>query len=294
MKAYVISNLAAYKTYYSITKPGIIRGNLISLAAGFFLASQGYVNIGLFAAVVIGTSLIIASGSVFNNVLDRKIDRKMDRTKNRAIASGIVSVKPALIYASLLFLLGSLALAFFVNKAALFVGIFGLFAYVVLYGIGKRKTVQGTLIGSISGATPPVAGYVAVTGNFDTAATIIFFILVFWQMPHFYAIAMFRAKDYKRAGLPVLPVIKGMQNAKAQILIYIFGFTLVASLLTVYGYTGSIYLIVCIFLGFGWLIYGLRGLKKYSDEKWAHKMFGVSLMVLLVLCLAISIDSFLP
>ena len=283
-----------FKAYYSLTKPGIIRGNLISLTAGFLLASKTDINIVLFIALIIGTSLIIASGSVFNNVIDRKIDLKMDRTKKRATATGKVSPASAYIFASLLGIVGVIVLDVWVNLITVAVGLFGLFAYVVLYGFAKRKSIHGTLVGSISGATPPVAGYVAVTGNFDLASAILFLILVFWQMPHFYAIAIFRSNDYKNAGLPVMPVKKSVMNTKIQVLAYIVVFTFVAPLLSISGYAGKTYLIIACILGLGWFYYGASYLKSLASDAWARKMFGLSLIVLLVICFTISVDSMLP
>ena len=168
-----------FKTYYQLIKPGIIRGNAIPATAGFFLASRGNVSYLLLLETLAGISLVIASGCVFNNYLDRHIDKKMARTKNRAIVQGLVSKQQALTYASVLGLLGLIILAVHTNWLTVAIGVAGLFFYVIVYGIAKRRSVHSTLIGSISGALPPVAGYTAVTGRLDAVAITLFFILVF-------------------------------------------------------------------------------------------------------------------
>ena len=208
------------KDYYSLTKPGIIRGNLITAAAGFFLASKDIVDMKLLLAMLVGTSLVIASGCVLNNYLDISIDKQMARTKKRALVTGTITSKNALIFATILGLSGEIILLIFTNLLTALIGLFGLFVYVIVYGAAKRRSTHGTLVGSLSGAVPPVAGYTAVTGSLDWAALTLFLILVCWQMPHFYAIAIYRYNEYKAAGLPMLPIVKGIRATKLQILNY--------------------------------------------------------------------------
>jgi protoheme IX farnesyltransferase len=281
-----------FKTYYHLTKPGIIRGNAIPATAGFFLASRGNVSYLLLLETLAGISLVIASGCVFNNYLDRHIDKKMARTKNRAIAQGLVSKRSALSYATVLGLLGLIILAVHTNWLTVAIGVTGLFFYVIVYGIAKRRSVHSTLIGSISGALPPVAGYTAVTGRLDAVAITLFFILVFWQMPHFYAISIYRRKDYKAAQLPVLSVKKGIARTKREILFYTVGFGVVAVLLSFTAHTGLPYFIVALILSVFWLGAGLQGLNVDNDERWARKMFGISLLVLTILCVCIGLSGF--
>ncbi len=280
------------QSYYRLTKPGIIRGNLLSAFAGFLLAARGNVDIGLLLAVLLGTALIIACGCVINNYLDRGIDKKMNRTKERALVTGEISVRNALLFATVLGLLGFAVLLIWVNVLTALVGFVGLFSYVVLYGIGKRKTIHGTLIGTISGSVPPVAGYTAVTNQLDTGALLLFLILVCWQMPHFYAIAMYRLKDYKAAGLPVMPAMKGVETTKRYILFYIVCFTVVSCLLTVYEYTTAVYALIMLGTGLFWIYYWRKNVRSKDYEKWAKKLFLVSLNVMLIWVVAISADSF--
>lgn len=282
------------QAYYQLTKPGIIYGNLVTATAGFLFACEWHIDFDLLIAALAGISLVIASACVFNNYIDRDIDQLMDRTKKRALVTGAISLRNALIYATSLGLVGFLVITLFVNWKVVLLGFIAVFDYVVLYGLAKRRSVHGTLVGSIAGAIPPVAGYVAVTNHFDKAALLLFLILVFWQMPHFYAIAIYRFEDYKRAKLPVLPVKYGMRAAKLQILLYISAFTFTTLLLTVYDYTGLIFFAVMGAIGFFWFYMGLEGLKITRDKHWARRMFFFSLVVNLVFSFMIAVGGVLP
>ena len=162
------------------------------------------------------------------------------------------------------------------------------FFYLILYTPLKRKSVYGTIIGAVAGATPPVVGYVAVTNNFDTAALLLFFILVFWQMPHFYAIAIRRLDEYKAALIPVLPAKEGIHNTKIKMLAYILAFILATSALTYFKYAGYIYLTVMVLLGLWWLASGIKGFGSADDKIWAKKLFLFSLIVLTLFSVFVS------
>jgi heme o synthase len=280
--------------YYRLAKPGIVYGNAITAAGGFFLASKRHFDIDLFLAMLLGLSFIIGSACVFNNYIDRDIDKKMDRTKKRALVSGDISVRNALIYAVLLGLSGAAILGLFTNWLALRVALAGLFAYVVVYGIAKRRTVHGTVIGSISGAVPPVVGYTAVTKHLDGGALLLFIILVCWQMPHFYAIAIYRSKDYAAAHIPVLPLVSGVRNTKLQMTAYILAFTAASIALAGFGYAGTTYLVVMILVSLAWLKLAFQGFNTKDDNAWARKLFRFSLIVTLVFSLMISTNAWLP
>jgi len=281
------------RTYYSLTKPGIIFGNVLSAAAGFLLASKFHIDVRLFAATIGGMALVIASACVYNNYIDRGIDKKMARTKKRALVSGEISARSALTYATALCVFG-FATLLYTNALVVLIGVVAFIDYVVLYGIAKRRSVHGTIVGSVSGAAPVVVGYVAVTNRFDLGALLLFLILTFWQMPHFYAIAMYRFKDYKAAGLPVLPVKKGPQAAKVQILLYVLGFIAANILLVGRGYVGYSYLVVMVLLGLRWLWRGVQGFRTQDDAAWGRGMFRFSLVVMLGLCAMLSVGSILP
>ena len=280
--------------YYRLVKPGIVRGNLIVALAGFLFASRGEINILSMIYMLLGLGCVIASSCVVNNYLDREIDRKMKRTEKRALVTGEISDRNALALAAMLGLVGVLILFFLVNSLAARIAIAGFLFYVVVYGYWKRRSVFGTLVGSISGAVPPVVGYVAVTNALDIASLLLFLVLVFWQMPHFYSIGIYSFSDYKKASIPILPVEKGMDLTKKHIKIYMWGFVISTFMFTLFGYTGIIYLIVTLCTGGAWLYKAYVSEGHGSDELWAKKMFSFSLVVLLVFCLMISLDFILP
>jgi protoheme IX farnesyltransferase len=291
----MISNTATskLKEYYRLTKPGIIYGNAITLIAGFLFATHKHFHLVLFLSVLIGTSLVIACGCVINNYIDRSIDKKMTRTRNRALVNGRISGQAAIIYASALGILGFTLLATKVNAVVVSIGFVGLIDYILLYGYGKRTSVHGTLIGSIAGATPIIAGYCAVTGRIDFAAVLLFLIMAIWQMPHFYAIAIYRLNDYKAAGLPVWPAKKGIVSTKIQIIGYVLLFIASVSILTGRGYTGYVFFVITLLVGVWWLILAVKGLKATDNDTWGRKLFGSSLLVLLVFSIFLSLNGLL-
>ena len=163
-----------FKQYLQVTKPGIIFGNLISVIGGFLLASKGSIDYTLFIATLVGVSLVVASGCVFNNYIDMDIDKKMERTKNRVLVKGLIAPSVSLVYATLLGIAGFMLLWFGANPLACWLGVMGFVVYVGVYSLYmKRHSVYGTLIGSLSGAAPPVIGYCAVTNEFDSGALIL-------------------------------------------------------------------------------------------------------------------------
>lgn len=287
--------LPRVKRYYWLTKPGIVYGNDLSVITGLLLASIHYHVFKPVTLVLtlVGISLVMASGCVFNNYLDRGLDAKMKRTKNRALVDGSISGHNALIFASTLGLVGLLLVEFSSNTFAMLLGFAGLISYVILYGIAKRRTIYGTEVGSISGAIPPLVGYVAISGKIDAGAVILFLLLVFWQMPHFFGIAMYRLKDYQQAGIPVLPAIKGMKQTKVRTTVYIVLFIATLPLLTFYGYSGYIYLVMMLALSLYWLWMGIRNFTKLEDPKWGRKIFLFSLIVLLMLTVSIPVGALL-
>ena len=282
--------------YYQLAKPGIVYSNAMATVAGFLLAyAQVYeFRWVAFVGVVIGTMLVIASACVLNNHIDRGIDMKMARTKKRATVTGKISTRGVLVYAALLGVCGFGVLLAYTNLLTALLGVLAYVSYIVLYGIAKRASVHGTLVGAIAGGLPPVAGYTALTSQLDIAALLLFVVLVAWQMPHFYAIAMRRRADYDNAGIPVLPVVKGMRATKIQIVLYVILFILINCLFTIAGYTGLTYVIVMTVAGGVWLARGMRGFKVETDEKWALKMFLFSLFVLLLLCFMLAVGGLLP
>lgn len=276
--------------YYLLTKPGIILGNLFTVAAGFSLASKGIMHPWLFLATLLGLAFIMASACVFNNYIDRQVDAKMRRTKNRALVTGLVSGRHAIAFAISLGIAGNVILLLYTNLLTVAAAGIGLFVYVVLYSFWKCHTIYGTAIGSIAGAVPPVVGYCAVSNHFDAGALILFMMMVLWQMPHFFSIAIFHYEDYALAGIPVLPVEKGMQRTKVHMVLYILGFIFTALMLTVFNYTGILYLSVTAFFGIAWLLLGIKGFKCADDRLWGCYMFRLSLVLIAAVCLVIPFD----
>ena len=263
-------------------------------AAGFLLASKWHADIWLFVSTLVGISLVIASACAFNNYLDRDIDSKMVRTKNRALAAGRIGSLQALAFAGVLGLVGFSLLLVGANFLAALVAWIGYVVYIVIYSPLKPRTVYSTVIGSIAGAAPPAVGYCAVTESFDATALFLVLILVFWQMPHFYAIAIYRHADYKAAGLPVLPVAKGFRAAKIQINAYIVGFIGSVIALTFFSEAGYVYLVLAMLLALSWFGRALLGFKSKDDKSWARGVFLHSLVVIAVLSVLIAVASVLP
>jgi len=283
------------RSYLQLIKPGITLSNTLTGIAGFFLASSVVAfQFSVLIGVIVGIAAIIASACVVNNVLDRDIDKRMKRTAKRDVASGVISVPKALVFAGLLGVVGFTALVLWTNTLTVILGVIAYVWYVAIYGYAKRTTVLSTIIGGVAGALPPVAGYTALTGNIDAAAIILFLILFFWQMPHFYAIAMFRRSDYASAKLPVWSVKYGMKSAKRQIFIFTIIYALAAGALYIFGYTGIMYLVLSAGLSAYWIYKGITLYNKVDEEKWARQMFGVSLLILLSMCVLISVGGFLP
>lgn len=245
-------------------------------------------------AALAGTCLVIASACVINNYIDREIDAKMARTKKRALVSGKVSARAALFYGGILGVVGFGLLLAYTNNLVALIGLIAYIDYIVLYGWTKRHSVHGTLVGTIAGAAPPVAGYCAVTGKFDFGAFIIFMIMVFWQMVHFYAIAIRREKDYKAAGIPVLPVVKGVRETKIQMILYTIAFIFAVLDLSLRGYAGWMFAAVMAILGVVWLYKGLNSFGIKDNVLWAKNMFMFSLIVLLSFSVMLSVGSILP
>ncbi|MCA9332055.1 heme o synthase [Candidatus Saccharibacteria bacterium] len=286
---------ARIRAYYQLTKPGVLYGNVITAGAGFLFASGQTINWWLFVATIVGTTLVIASACVLNNFLDQDIDQVMSRTKKRPLIAGEVSGREAVIFAILLGVSGVVVLYLWVSWLVVALGLTGYFVYVVLYGmLSKRLSIHGTLVGSVSGAIPILAGYVAVSNRIDLGAMLVFAILFLWQMPEFYSIAVYRRGEYKAAKVPVMSVIKGIQSTKRQVLVYIILFTVVALLLAFTGYAGYTYLVIMMSLCVYWIRLGIISLKTNNDQLWSRRVFRHSLIILLAFSMLISVEAWLP
>jgi len=280
--------------YYRLTKPGIIYGNAFTAIAGYLLGIRNHFSFTEFAGTIIAICLIMACACVLNNILDRRIDAKMKRTEKRGLVTGMISVRMAIIYGVVLGTLGFILLAVSSNALTVLLGAVAILTYVVFYGLAKRYSGYGTAVGSIAGALPPVAGYTAISGQFDGGALSLLILLVVWQMPHFYAIAIYRRAEYKAAGIPLLSVTKGALVTRRRIMIYLFLFLLVVPLPFLLGYTGIVYLVAALGLAIGWLVVAF---KEYSDadiSRWARRIFRYSLIILLAMPVLLAAGRFLP
>ena len=272
------------KKYLFLTKPGILFGNFVTTLGGFFLATQGSIDLLLLFITLLGTTLVVASGCVVNNVIDQDIDHKMQRTRNRALVKKTIKPSVALVFALVLGILGFGILWFEVNAYAFLFAVIGFVVYVGFYSLWtKRTTIHQTVVGSISGASPPVIGYVAVAEQFDVAALLIFIGYALWQMPHSWAIAIYRFDDYKNAGVPILPVARSILRTKVESLIYVILFTLTMNALFVFGYTHWFYLVILNALCIYWLYLSIIGFKAENDQIWAKKFFLFSVTLITVL-----------
>jgi heme o synthase len=283
------------KKYIGVTKPGIVLGNLISTAGGFMLASRGHVQAGALQATLAGMALMIASGCVLNNLIDRDLDRKMDRTRNRVLASGCMTPVAAVLYAALLGIAGTQLLWVATNPLCVGLVLAGFAIYVVVYSLVlKPRSMYSTLIGSLAGAAPPLAGYCAVTDRFDAGAWILLSIFSLWQMAHAHAIAVLRFKDFAAAAVPSLAGERGVPAAKKHIVVYILAFSAAALALSLAGYTGFGFLAAACFIGLLWLLMALGSLKADDDAFWARKLYVFSIVGITLLSVMMAIDYSVP
>ncbi|MBM7702951.1 heme o synthase [Metabacillus iocasae] len=262
-------------------KTGIIKSNLIPMFAGLTLAIYTY-DMSLMESIpeilfaFIGSALVIGAAGAFNNLYDRDIDRIMERTKERPTVTGEISVKTVLWLAVIMSIIGIGILGLTTPLAAL-LGFLGLFLYVVPYTMwSKRRTIYNTEIGSLSGAMPPLIGWAAIYPDITHPAILgLFMIMVIWQMPHFYAIAIRKHDEYKAANVPMLPVVKGFNRTYIQTNVYLV-ILIASSFLFITLSLGLV--LVALILNIAWLALSISGYKKRDSEKWAKSMFIFSLI----------------
>ncbi|MGR3973990.1 MAG: heme o synthase [Candidatus Rhabdochlamydia sp.] len=273
--------------YVELVKPGIVIGNLITGAAGFFLAARGGVDYALLLTMLTGLSCIIGSACVINNFMDQKLDQKMERTARRPFVKKTVSGKEGAMFALILGALGSLILSFGISWVTCFIALIGLGIYTLIYTPLKPKSRFATEVGSIAGGVPPLVGYCAVRGGIDEMGWIFALMVVLWQMPHFFAIALYRKKEYQKAKIPVLPLVVSLNKTKLYILGYIIAFTFVSVVLNL----GALYQITVLGLNGVWIAFALKGLFTSEQEAWAKTLFRWSLIVILGITGAIVMSS---
>ncbi|GIO39367.1 protoheme IX farnesyltransferase 1 [Paenibacillus antibioticophila] len=283
---------ATWRDFVAVTKPGILRSNLIAAFAGFWVASQWQLHYGSLILTLLGTMLVMASSCVFNNYFDRDLDTKMERTKNRALPIGKLSPRTVLIYAVILGILGLGILFAFSGWLAGVFGIVGMIVYVLVYTLWlKRSSTWSTSVGAISGAMPPLIGYVAVTGKVDLGAVLLFALLFLWQPPHFWALGIRRVEEYRAAGFPLLPVVKGIRRTKWQMLPYLALLIPIPILMYVFDYTGIWFLVIGEILSVAWLLMAIKGFRSKNDDQWAKKVFLFSVNYLTIALIVMILDT---
>ena len=272
------------KAYLTIIKPGIIFGNIITAIAGFAMASKGHIQPTLLIFTMLGLAMVIGSAGVFNNYIDREMDAKMARTQHRPFVTGTISHQDGLLFGSLLLFLGFLILYLKVNPLSSILALLGFVIYLFPYSFLKYQSVYATFIGSLAGGMPPLVGYCAVANQLDIGAYTLYLILVLWQMPHFYAIAIYRLQDYKAATIPVLPAVASKERTVLYIFFYTIAFSLSVITPTFLGLTGTFYLFLNLLLALSWIGLATYGFKTQNYTSWAFKMFAFSLLVIMGFC----------
>lgn len=288
-----VETITLWKDFLALIKIGIVNSNLITTFTGLFLAFQftgkSFLhNFDLLIFAILGTGLIIAASGALNNLIDRDIDPIMSRTKSRPTVTGRFKA-PAVLAMALIFLIAGEALLFSASSMAGWLGILGVFAYVVLYSMwSKRQHVSNTVVGSLSGAVPPLIGWAAVDPTLPMGAWALFLIMFIWQPPHFYALAMRRTEEYRAADIPMLPVVKGFERTKKSMLMWVL---LLFPLPFLLQELGIVFIMFATALNIGWLYLAVKGFKAKEDLKWATMMFVYSLNYMTILFVSMIIFS---
>ncbi|HET6612611.1 MAG TPA: heme o synthase [Kofleriaceae bacterium] len=276
----------------SLSKPRITLLNMITAAGGMVLA-PGTPSLAAMVAMLCGTGLMVGAANALNMYLERDIDRRMARTKKRPLPTGRLSPRAALLVGVGQAVIATPLLSFALNPLTGVIGVLALVAYVMVYTPLKQRTSHATFIGAFPGAAPALIGWTAQTGSIGIGGLVVFAVIVIWQMPHFHAIALFRKKDYVRAGLKVLPDRVGDAATRRVIVCYLGGQLLLSVALYPLGVAGMWYLVTAALLGVAYFGYGLRGLSAAAGPRWARRLFLGSLVYLPVLFAVLVADGLL-
>lgn len=284
------------RQFHALTKPRVIQLIVFCALIGMVLAVPGvptFPQIGLAAIACIGIYLVAGAAAAFNCIVEKGIDAKMKRTAWRPTARGELSDVQTLIFSALLCSVGSVILYVWVNPLTMWLTFATFVGYAVIYTvILKPLTPQNIVIGGASGAMPPVLGWASMTGDVGPEALILFLIIFLWTPPHFWALALYRVEDYRKSGLPMLPVTHGSEFTRLQILLYTFILAAACVFPFVYGMSSWLYLVVALVLSAGFCWYAVRLLRNYSDDL-ARATFRFSLIHLSVLFAALLVDHYL-
>lgn len=282
--------------FYALTKPRVIQLIVFCALIGMVLAVPGLPtleNIALALWACMGIYLVAGAAAAFNCIVEKGIDAKMKRTAWRPTARGELSDRQTLIFSAVLCLAGSLILYFYVNPLTMWLTFATFVGYAVIYTvILKPLTPQNIVIGGASGAMPPVLGWAAMTGDVGPEALILFLIIFLWTPPHFWALALYRVEEYRKSGLPMLPVTHGSEFTRLHILLYTLVLFAAGLMPFIYGMSSWLYLFAAVVLGVGFCVYAWRLKKNYSDEL-ARATFRFSLVHLSVLFAALLLDHYL-
>jgi protoheme IX farnesyltransferase len=288
--------LSRWRQYVALTKPRVVQLIVFCAAIGMLLAVPGvprWADVVTALLATVGIWLVASAAAAFNCLIEQKIDARMKRTSWRPTANGDLSQSQALLFSAVLCSLGMALLYFKVNPLTAWLT-FGTFVgYAVIYTvILKPMTPQNIVIGGASGAMPPVLGWAALTGDVGPEAIALFLIIFLWTPPHFWALALYRAEDYARAGLPMLPVTHGNEFTRLQILLYTFILFAATLLPFVQGMSGWLYLAAAVVLGGRFIHYAVRLRREYT-EALARETFRFSIWHLSLLFAALLIDHYL-
>lgn len=284
---------AGWRDYLELTKPKVVLLMLITSLAGMFLATRAGVPWSILLFGNLGIALCAGGAAVVNHVVDRRIDALMARTHKRPLADGRVAPLPALGFALALSLAGMAVLLVFTNALTAWLTLASLLGYAVIYtGFLKRATPQNIVIGGLAGATPPLLGWVAVSGYVSAEPLLLVLIIFAWTPPHFWALAIHRKQEYAKADIPMLPVTHGERYTKLHILLYTLVLLAVSLLPYVIHMSGPLYLICALALGlrflhWAWVLY--RGTRPHA----AIKTFKYSIGYLFLLFIALLLDHYL-
>ncbi len=284
------------RQFYALTKPRVVQLIVFCALIGMVLAVPGAPSLAELqrgALACIGIWLVAGAAAAFNCLVEKGIDAKMKRTAWRPTARGQLSDRQALLFSAALCALGSALLWFAVNPLTMWLTFATFVGYAVIYTvILKPLTPQNIVIGGASGAMPPVLGWAAMTGDVGPEALILFLIIFLWTPPHFWALALYRVEDYRKAGLPMLPVTHGNEFTRLQVLLYTFILFAACLMPFIYGMSGWLYLAVAVGVSIGFTGYALALWRNYSDAL-ARRTFRFSLIHLSVLFAALLVDHYL-
>lgn len=274
---------------WALTKPGVTRMCVLTTAGGLVLA-PGSIDLLSGLATVVGSALAVGGANAANMWWERDSDAKMARTRRRPLPSGRMTSAVALRFSVGLSLASLLLLGLFTNALTTGLAAFAILGYVLVYTPLKRRTPLALVIGAVPGAVPPLLGWTAVTNALDPGGLVLFGILFVWQIPHFIAIALYRKAEYARAGILVVPVVRGDAMAKVQAVAWAGALVPLSLMLTPLGVAGFFYLTAAMLLGMAFLGWAFTGLHDAAGARWARGYFLASLVYLPALTAALAID----